>query len=197
IKTLPKLDDEWILGTVKDRLCVFRFPNTNSKEKDKIEIWVMRNDQVSWEGKLLPPGYDTNKTTMDYIPHRNILSGYVHIWLLEEGSGAPVLVRSIDHPHNEQICPSHDHIRLSTYSECNYNYNEHVFVKSLVSPHGYPLLLPSTLLLSLLFFRFALLSRWSWEEHEEKKERIDRITSRFVWSIGLILICFLLFLYCT
>ncbi|GJU82580.1 zinc finger, CCHC-type containing protein [Tanacetum coccineum] len=27
-------------------------------------------------------------------------------------------------------------IRLSTNPECNYNYNEHVFVKSLVSPHG-------------------------------------------------------------
>nr|GFA97310.1 hypothetical protein [Tanacetum cinerariifolium] len=136
IKTLPNLDDKWNLGTVKDRLCVFCFPNTDSKKKDKIEIWVMRNDQVSWERKLLPHGYDTNKTTMDYIPHRNILSGYVHIWLLEEGSGAPVLVRSIDHPHVEHICPSHEHIRLSTYSECNYNYDKHVFVKSLVSPHG-------------------------------------------------------------
>ncbi|GJX47899.1 F-box protein CPR1-like protein [Tanacetum coccineum] len=126
---LPKLDDEWNLGTMKDRLCVFRFPNTDLKE---IEIWVMRNDQVSWERKLPPPGYDANKTTMVYSPHRPFLSGHVHIWLKEEGSGAPVLVRSIDYPHREY----HEHIRLSTYSECNYNYDEHVFVKSLVSPHA-------------------------------------------------------------
>ncbi|GJT49674.1 F-box protein CPR1-like protein [Tanacetum coccineum] len=162
---LPKLDDKWNLGTVTDRLCVFRFPNTDLKE---IEIWVMRNDQVSWERKLLPPGYDTNKTTiLGYIPHRNILSGNVHIWLLEEGSGAPVLVRSIDHPHDEHIRPSHEHIRLSTYSECNYNYDEHVFVKSLVSPHGMGNENGSCNEESEEKKAKRDLSRWYWEEREE------------------------------
>ncbi|GKC45768.1 F-box protein CPR1-like protein [Tanacetum coccineum] len=136
--SLPKLNDKWNLGTMKDHLCVFRFPNTDLKENDdEIEIWVMRNDQVSWERKLLPPGYDANKTTMNYVPHKNFLSGHVHIWLLEQGSGDPVFVRSIDPSDNEYIHPNyHEHIPLYTYSECNYNYDKHVFVKSLVSPHG-------------------------------------------------------------
>ncbi|GJV69644.1 putative F-box domain-containing protein [Tanacetum coccineum] len=101
-KPLPKLDAKWNLGTMKDRLCVFRFPNTDLKENDdEIEIWVMRNDQVSWERKLLPPGYDANKTTMNYVPHKNFLSGHVHIWLLEQGSGDPEKAQNVISPDDD------------------------------------------------------------------------------------------------
>ncbi|GJR04302.1 hypothetical protein Tco_0527286 [Tanacetum coccineum] len=93
---------------MNDCLCVFASPNINCKKNEDVEIWVMRsyNVQESWERKLPPL----------------------------EGSGAPVLVRSIERPYN--LDSRYAHIRLSTNSECNYNYNHHVFVKSLVSPHG-------------------------------------------------------------
>lgn len=137
---LPKLDNQYdllTLGTMKDRLCIFPRPHINNLSKNKeMEIWVTRNynAQESWERKLPPPGYDANKITMDYIPHRKFLSGHVHIWLLDEGC-ALVLVRSIDRPYGEEDIRYED-ISLSTYSESNYNYNDHVFVKSLVSPSG-------------------------------------------------------------
>ncbi|GJT25755.1 hypothetical protein Tco_0895692 [Tanacetum coccineum] len=92
------------------------------------------NVQESWERKLPPPGYNTHKIMMDYFPQMDYFNRHVHIWLLEEGSGAPVLVRSIERPY--KIDSRYAQIRLSTNSECNYNYNHHVFVKSLVSPHG-------------------------------------------------------------
>ena len=151
---LPKLDDQydsWTLGTMKDRLCIFPQPDINNLSKNKErEIWVRGdyNAQESWELTLPPPGYDANKTTIDYIPHGNFLSGHLHIWLSEEGSRDPVLVGSIERPHEPYIERPHEHsdsyyeyilnahIRLSTISECNYNYNDHVFVRSLVSPHG-------------------------------------------------------------
>nr|GEW90445.1 hypothetical protein [Tanacetum cinerariifolium] len=47
----------------------------------------------------------------------------------------PVLVRSIEHSEDE-FHHGNAHIRLSMNSECNYNYDHLVFVKSLVSPHG-------------------------------------------------------------
>ncbi|GKG08020.1 hypothetical protein Tco_0333852 [Tanacetum coccineum] len=43
-----------------------------------------------------------------------------------------LLLRSIERPY--KIDSRYAQIRLSTNSECNYNH--HVFVKSLVSPHG-------------------------------------------------------------
>ncbi|GJY75663.1 probable bifunctional methylthioribulose-1-phosphate dehydratase/enolase-phosphatase E1 [Tanacetum coccineum] len=71
------------------------------------------------------------QTTMNYIPPTSF-SGHIHIWMLEEDSSAPVFVRSVKSPYGDVT----DHIWLSTISECNYKYNEHVFVESLVSPHG-------------------------------------------------------------
>ncbi|GKE40597.1 putative F-box domain-containing protein [Tanacetum coccineum] len=104
---LPKLGDQkgsWTLGTMKDRLCIFRFPNINLEENEEIEIWVMRNDnvQVSWERRIPPPGYDAPKATIHYCPHKRFFTGrHVHIWMLEEGSCAPVLVRRIERPGHE------------------------------------------------------------------------------------------------
>ncbi|GJV25561.1 F-box protein CPR1-like protein [Tanacetum coccineum] len=137
---LPKLvrsNWDFTLGTMKDCLCIFASPNINFRKNEDIEIWVMRsyNVQESWERKLPPPGYNTQKTMMHYIPQEGFFNHHVHIWLLEEGICAPVLVRSIERPHHE-LRHCNAHIRLSTNSECNYNYDHHVFVKSLVSPHG-------------------------------------------------------------
>ncbi|GJR04299.1 F-box protein CPR1-like protein [Tanacetum coccineum] len=69
-----------------------------------------------------------NPSTREVKELRNLPEGY-NVYV----SGALVLVRSID--YSEQIRP-HEHIRLSTYSECNYNFNEHAFIKSLVYPDG-------------------------------------------------------------
>ncbi|GJU77802.1 putative F-box domain-containing protein [Tanacetum coccineum] len=133
----PKLRrSDWKLRTMKDCLCIFASPNINCKKNEDIEIWVMRkyNVQESWERKLPPPGYDTHKMMMHYFPQMDFFNRHVHIWL-SEGSCAPVLVRSIEHSEDE-LHHRNAHIRLSTNSECNYNYDHHVFVKSLVSPHG-------------------------------------------------------------
>ncbi|GJY56793.1 putative F-box domain-containing protein [Tanacetum coccineum] len=130
---VPKLDGgNWDLGTMKGRLCIL-----DHDFRGSIKIWVMRKYNVheSWEQKLPPRGYNAHKVLMDYFPPKNFFSGHVHIWMLEEGSCAPVLVRSIERPCHE-LRHLNAHIRLSTNSECNYNYNRHVFVKSLVSPHG-------------------------------------------------------------
>nr|GEZ18766.1 hypothetical protein [Tanacetum cinerariifolium] len=64
----------------------------------------------------------------------DFINRHVQIWL-SEGSCAPVLVRSIEHSEDE-LHHRNAHIWLSMNSECNYNYDHHVFVKSLVSPHG-------------------------------------------------------------
>nr|GEV09160.1 putative F-box domain-containing protein [Tanacetum cinerariifolium] len=133
----PKLRrSDWKLGTMKDCLCIFASPNINCKKNEDIEIWVMRKYKVqqSWERKLPPPGYDTHKMIMHYFPQIDFFNRHVHIWL-SEGSCAPVLVRSIEHSEDE-LHHRNAHIRLSMNSECNYNYDHHVFVKSLVSPHG-------------------------------------------------------------
>ncbi|GJW62214.1 F-box/kelch-repeat protein-like protein isoform X1 [Tanacetum coccineum] len=128
----------WDLGTIEDCLCIFASPNINYRKHEDIEIWVMRkyNVQESWERKLPPPPCDTHKIMMHYIPREDFFNRHVHIWILEEGSCAPVLVRSIEHPDGELLDHNNSHIRLYTYPECNYNYAGHVFVKSLVSPHG-------------------------------------------------------------
>ncbi|GJZ77697.1 putative F-box domain-containing protein [Tanacetum coccineum] len=134
----PKLrGSDWELGTMNDCLCIFASPNINCKKNEDIEIWVMRsyNVQESWERTLPPPGYDTRKPVMCYVLREDFFILHLHIWLLEEGSGAPVLVRSIKRRRCE-LLDDYPHIRLCTNSECNYNYDEHVFVKSLVSPHG-------------------------------------------------------------
>ncbi|GJX02190.1 putative F-box domain-containing protein [Tanacetum coccineum] len=134
----PKLcRSDWELGTMKDCLCIVVRPNIDFRKNEDIEIWVMRsyNVQESWERKLPPPGYDTRKLVMSYVIPEEFFNRHVHIWLLEEGSGAPVLVRSIKRRRCE-LLDDYPHIHLSTYSECNYNYDKHVFVKSLVSPHG-------------------------------------------------------------
>ncbi|GJZ05761.1 putative F-box domain-containing protein [Tanacetum coccineum] len=127
----------WHLGTMNDCLCIFASPIRNCEKNEDVEIWVMRNYNVqeSWERKLPPPGYDTHKIMMDYFPQMDYFNRHVHIWLLEEGSCAPVLVRSIEHLE-DGLLHRNAHIRLSTNPECNYNYDKHVFVKSLVSPHG-------------------------------------------------------------
>ncbi|GKB37916.1 putative F-box domain containing protein [Tanacetum coccineum] len=133
----PKLRrSRLVLRTMKDYLCIFASPNINCKKNEDIEIWVMRkyNVQESWERKLPPPGYDTHKMMMHYFPQIDFFNRHVHIWL-SQGSCAPVLVRSIEHSEDE-LHHRNAHIRLSTNSECNYNYDHHAFVKSLVSPHG-------------------------------------------------------------
>ncbi|GJX64507.1 hypothetical protein Tco_0298850 [Tanacetum coccineum] len=140
---------------MKDCLCVVASPNINFRKNEDIEIWVMRsyNVQESWERKLPPSSYDTRKPVMRYVLPEDFFNRHVHIWLLEESSGAPVLVRSIKRRRRE-LLDDYPHIRLSTYSECNYNYDEHVFVKSLVSPHGMgdPDIGDDVISLSTLFF---------------------------------------------
>ncbi|GKE54197.1 F-box protein CPR1-like protein [Tanacetum coccineum] len=111
------LDDNYRLGTIKDRLCII-YQNKRTKE---IETWVMKNynvmktEGIEIERWLPPPGYDEHKTIMNYTPHERFFYGHVHIWMLEEGSGSAVLVHSLESPN------SNSHIKLSTMSECNYN----------------------------------------------------------------------------
>ena len=112
------------LGVIKDRLCFFCGSS----------MWVMNNYNVQesesiWEQILPPPPYD-DCPHQTYIPPKS-LSGHIHIWMLEESSSAPVLVQRVKSSYGNT-----NHIRLSTTSECNYKYDEHVFVESLVSPCG-------------------------------------------------------------
>ncbi|GKB05538.1 putative F-box domain-containing protein [Tanacetum coccineum] len=128
------LDDDYTytLGTIKDRLCII-YQNERTKE---IETWVMKNynvmktEGIEIERWLPPPGYDEHKTIMKYTPHERFFYGHAHIWMLEEGSSVAVLVHSLETPGENS------HIKLSTISECNHNFDRPVFVKSLVSPHG-------------------------------------------------------------
>ncbi|GKA63886.1 hypothetical protein Tco_0763492 [Tanacetum coccineum] len=128
------LDDNYTytLGTIKDRLCII-YQNKRTKE---IETWVMKNynvmktEGIEIERWLPPPGYDEHKTIMKYTPHERFFYGHAHIWMLEEGSSVAVLVHSLETPGENS------HIKLSTISECNHNFDRPVFVKSLVSPHG-------------------------------------------------------------
>ncbi|PWA92215.1 F-box domain-containing protein [Artemisia annua] len=124
----PKLGpSDWDLGTMKDCLCIFASPAYIYRDIEDIGIWVMRcyNVQESWERKLpTPAGYDTYKTMMDYNPRKDFFNRHLRIWVLE-----------IERPHHEHL-HGNAYIFLSTISDCNYNFDEHVFVKSLVSPHG-------------------------------------------------------------
>ncbi|GJW16683.1 gypsy type transposase [Tanacetum coccineum] len=128
------LDDDYTytLGTIKDRLCII-YQNKRTKE---IETWVMKNynvmktEGIEIERWLPPPGYDEHKTIMKYTPHERFFYGHAHIWMLEEGSSVAVLVHSLETPGENS------HIKLSTISECNHNFDRPVFVKSLVCPHG-------------------------------------------------------------
>ncbi|GKA59209.1 putative F-box domain-containing protein [Tanacetum coccineum] len=128
------LDDDYTytLGTIKDRLCII-YQNKRTKE---IETWVMKNynvmktEGIEIERWLPPPGYDEHKTIMKYTPHERFFYGHAHIWMLEEGSSVAVLV------HNLETPSENSHIKLSTISECNHNFDRPVFIKSLVCPHG-------------------------------------------------------------
>ena len=127
------------LGTIKDRLCIIYNPiYTWFNKTEEIEIWVVKNynvmktEGIEFERWLPPPGYDEHKTIMNYTPHESFLNGHVNIWMLEEGACAPLLVHSIEGPPGRNA----HHIKLSTISECNFNFALPVFVKSLVSPHG-------------------------------------------------------------
>ncbi|GJW44532.1 putative F-box domain-containing protein [Tanacetum coccineum] len=101
----------------KGILCngAIHWPDINFKKNENIEIWVMRsyNVQESWERTLLPPGYDTRKPAMRYVLREDFFILHLHIWLLEEGSGAPVLVRSIKRRCCE-LLDDYPHIRLCT-----------------------------------------------------------------------------------
>ncbi|GJZ78819.1 putative F-box domain-containing protein [Tanacetum coccineum] len=123
----------YTLGTIKDRLCIIYqniYYNMWVKKTEEIETWVMKTEGIEIERWLPPPGYDEHKTIMNYTPHERFFYGHAHIWMLEEGSSAAVLVHSLESPDQNS------HIKLSTISECNYNFDRPVFVKSLVSPHG-------------------------------------------------------------
>ncbi|GJT04239.1 hypothetical protein Tco_0838701 [Tanacetum coccineum] len=120
------------MGTTKDRLCFF----CGGSEYNR-KLWVMKNYNVQesesiWEPILLLPPCDDSprQAMMDYNPRKSF-SGHIHIWMLEEDSSAPVFVQSVESPYGED-----HHIWLSTILEGNYKYNEHLFVESLVSPHG-------------------------------------------------------------
>lgn len=126
---------DYNIGTNKDRLCIFR--ESTITPSIQRESWLLKNYNVQesesiWEEMLsLPPCDDSpHQAMMDYIPP-NSLSGHTHIWMLEEDSGAPVFVQRVKSPSGED-----HHIWLSTISECNYKYDKHVFVESLVSPHN-------------------------------------------------------------
>ena len=92
---------------------------------------VQESESIWEEMSPRPPCGDCpHRAMMGYIIPPKSFPGHFHIWMLQEDSGAPVFVQSVESSYG--TCA---HIWLSI-SECNYNYDEHVFVESLVSPHG-------------------------------------------------------------